>query len=156
MLTTILIKIEGMLNSKPLGYKLSDVANPDPVTPNLLLMGVARPLTTSGGVPKLESCLAIVTCQVLSNHFWVRFPRHYLSTLQTRFKWQSDMAPFWLGTLVMIIDPQLPRASWRVKSETIPMSDRCFFSSSVTDVMIYRRLFLCDKLLLWEEHCDSI
>ncbi len=33
MLNTILIEIEGILNSKPLGYISSDVADPDPVTP---------------------------------------------------------------------------------------------------------------------------
>lgn len=39
VLRTVLIEIEGILNSKPLGYVSSDVADPDPVTPNSLLMG---------------------------------------------------------------------------------------------------------------------
>ena len=39
VLRTVLIKVEGILNSKPLGYLSADIADPDPVTPNMLLMG---------------------------------------------------------------------------------------------------------------------
>ncbi len=39
VLRTILIEVENVLNSRPLGYVSSDVADPDPVTPNSLLMG---------------------------------------------------------------------------------------------------------------------
>lgn len=35
----MLIEVEAILNSKPLGYVPSDVSDPDPVTPNCLLMG---------------------------------------------------------------------------------------------------------------------
>ena len=37
VLRTVLIEIEGILNSKPLGYVSSDIADTDPVTPNLLI-----------------------------------------------------------------------------------------------------------------------
>lgn len=40
VLQTVLIEVEGMLNAKPLGYISSDAADPDPVTPNLLLTAV--------------------------------------------------------------------------------------------------------------------
>lgn len=39
VLQTVLVEIEGILNSKPLGYTSSDAADPDPITPNILLMG---------------------------------------------------------------------------------------------------------------------
>lgn len=39
VLRTVLIEIEGILNSKPLGYTSSDISDSDPVTPNSLLMG---------------------------------------------------------------------------------------------------------------------
>lgn len=116
ILQTVLIEIEGMLNSKPLGYVSSDVADPDPITPNLLLMGRLDP-----SLPQViyhDSELIgrrpWRTCQVLSDRFWTQFIRHYLPTLQTWSKWQKDTAPIQLGTVVMIVDPQLPRASWPV------------------------------------------
>lgn len=39
VLRTVLIEVEGILNSKPLGYLSTDVSDLDPITPNLLLMG---------------------------------------------------------------------------------------------------------------------
>ncbi len=39
VLQTLLVEVEGILNSKPLGYVSSDIADLDPVTPNMLLMG---------------------------------------------------------------------------------------------------------------------
>lgn len=39
VLLTVLLEVESILNSKPLGYVSADVADADPVTPNSLLMG---------------------------------------------------------------------------------------------------------------------
>lgn len=39
VLRTVLIEVEGILNSKPRGYLFTDASDPDPITPNLLLMG---------------------------------------------------------------------------------------------------------------------
>ena len=39
VLLTALIKVKGILNSEPLGYTSADVADRDPIIPNLLLMG---------------------------------------------------------------------------------------------------------------------
>ncbi|KAJ8364832.1 hypothetical protein SKAU_G00136630 [Synaphobranchus kaupii] len=39
VLQTVLVEVEGILNSKPLGYASSDVADANPITPNILLMG---------------------------------------------------------------------------------------------------------------------
>ncbi len=116
VLTTVLIEIEGILNSIPLGCVSSDVADPDPVTPNLLLMGRLDPSLPQAVYhdSELLSRRQWRACQVLSNRFWVRFLRHYLPTLQTRSKWQADTSPLQVDTIVMIVDPQLPRASWPV------------------------------------------
>lgn len=52
--------------------------------------------------------------QVLADHFWSRFIRLYLPSLQLRQKWRSSPADVTEGSVVMIVDPQLPRASWLV------------------------------------------
>lgn len=39
VLQTLLIEVEGILNAKPLGYLSSDIADPDPITPSILLVG---------------------------------------------------------------------------------------------------------------------
>lgn len=92
VLRTVLVEVEGILNAKPLGYVSSDVADPDPITPSIPLMGrsdaslphaVYDSSNTLGNRRWRHS-------QVLVDHFWSRFIRHYLPRLQERQKWQKD------------------------------------------------------------------
>lgn len=50
-LLTVLIEVEDILKAKPLAYVSLDVAEPDPLTPNMLLIGLGMPpyhrMTTS-------------------------------------------------------------------------------------------------------------
>lgn len=109
MLNTILIKIEGILNSKPLGYVSSDLADPDPVTPNLLLMGRLDPSLLQTLYHDLSQ-RRWRACQVLADRFWSQFIKNYLPAMQIRKNWRSDTDPLQLNTAVLIVDPQLPRA----------------------------------------------
>ncbi|XDV33330.1 hypothetical protein PO909_003765 [Leuciscus waleckii] len=49
---------------------------------------------------------------VLSDNFWTRFIRNYLPGLQTRQKWQSSPPDLTEKMVVMVVDPQMPRALW--------------------------------------------
>ncbi|CAL9694528.1 unnamed protein product [Knipowitschia caucasica] len=127
VLRTVLTEVEEILNSRPLGYLSSSPADPEPVTPNLLLMG------------RLEAALpqAVYTdtrllgtkrwwhSQVLADQFWNSFIKHYLPTLQSRQKWKVEQPNLTANTVVMIVDPLLPRASWPVGTVTkiLPSSD---------------------------------
>ncbi len=55
VLSTVLIELEGILNSKPLGYVSSDIADPDPITPICCLWG-------SGTLPYLRLSMDPVIC----------------------------------------------------------------------------------------------
>ncbi|KAK0132488.1 Gag-Pro-Pol polyprotein [Merluccius polli] len=114
VLRTVMIEIEGILNSKPLGYVSSDIADPDPVTPNLLLMGrhdSSLPLVTYPD-SELRSRRQWRHSQILSDHFWAHFLRNYLPSLQPRQKWRTDNPDLQLNTVVLVLDPQLPRSLW--------------------------------------------
>lgn len=116
VLRTLLIEVEAILNAKPLGYVSSDVADLDPVTPNYLLMG--RPDASLPQVIYPESEILSRKrwrhSQVLADQFWTSFIKNYLPTLQPRQKWMRDTSNLTPGTVVMIIDHQLPRALWPV------------------------------------------
>lgn len=116
VLRTVLVEVEGILNSRPLGYVSSDVADPDPVTPNSLLMG--RPASSLPQVVYPESDLLSRKrwrhSQILSDHFWKHFVHDFLPTLQSRQKWNRERENITVGTVVLIADEQLPRALWRV------------------------------------------
>lgn len=127
VLMTVLIEIEGILNSKPLGYASSDLADPDPITPNLLLMGrrdASLPQAVYGSSDLLGR-RRWRHSQVLADHFWVQFTRKYLPGLQSRQKWRTATPNLAVGTVVMVIDTQLPRALWPVGRITriIPSDD---------------------------------
>ncbi len=53
VLMTVLLEVEAILNSKPLGYVSSDVVDADPVTPCSLLMGSARWISASSRSPQI-------------------------------------------------------------------------------------------------------
>lgn len=120
VLMTVLTEIEAILNSKPLGYVSANLADPDPVTPNCLLLG--RP---DGSLPPVvypESELLSKRrwrhSQVLAERFWSTFVKHYLLGLQTRGKWQNPSPDVQVGMVVLLIDPQLPRSLWQMGKVT--------------------------------------
>lgn len=115
ILLTLLIEVEGILNAKPLGYVSSDIADPDPVTPNMLLMG-----RRDASLPQVSYAPDTLTrrrwrhCQMMVDHYWTQFLRHYLPSLQLRQKWRRPTGDLVQGTVAMIVDPQLPRAQWPI------------------------------------------
>ncbi|KAI7814087.1 hypothetical protein IRJ41_007891 [Triplophysa rosa] len=127
VLRTVLVEVEGILNSRPLAYVSGDVADPDPVTPNSLLMG--RPDSSLPQVVYPESDLLSRKrwkhSQILSDHFWKHFVHDFLPTLQARQKWNRERENITIGTVVLIVDEQLPRPLWRVDtvSSILPSSD---------------------------------
>lgn len=120
VLQTLLVEVEGILNAKPLGYVSSDVTDLDPVTPNLLLMG-----RRDASLPQVlfDSTNLLGRrrwrhSQVLADNFWTAFIRDYLPSLQDRQKWRRDGKELMVGQVVLIVDPQLPRALWPVGTVT--------------------------------------
>lgn len=116
VLRTVLIEIEAILNSKPLGYVSADIADLDPITPNCLLMG--RP---DGSLPQVIYPVSELLgrhrwkhSQVMSDRFWTAFIKNYLPELQARTKWQTPSADIQPGMVVMIVDPLLPRSFWQI------------------------------------------
>ncbi len=110
VLHTTLIEVEGILNSNPLAYISSDLADLDPVTPNMLLM--ERP---DSSLPQAIYCAGDLLgkrkwrhSQILADQFWSAFIRSYLPKLQVRQKWKTDKENLDLGQVVMLVDPQFP------------------------------------------------
>ncbi|XP_077374267.1 uncharacterized protein LOC144016825 [Festucalex cinctus] len=127
VLRTLLIEVEGILNAKPLGYVSTDIADPDPITPNMLLMG-RRDSSLPQAIYDSEDLLGRRRwrhSQVLADNFWSSFVRQYLPGLQDRPKWQSDSKELTVGQVVLVVDPRFPRASWPVGTitETFPAPD---------------------------------
>lgn len=111
VLHTVLVEVESILNSKPLGYVSSGIADLDPVAPNVLLMG--RP---DASLPQAIYCKSDLLSQRKWRHnqFWTAFLRHCLPNFQGSQKWRNDQENLDTGQVVMVIDPRYPRALWPV------------------------------------------
>lgn len=110
VLGTLLVELVAILNAKPLGYVSSDVADPDLVTPNNLLMGWPDASLPQVVYPESD-ILSQKICrhnQLLADQFWTSFIKNDLPTLQPRQKWMSDSDNLTPGTFLMIVH-QLPR-----------------------------------------------
>ena len=79
--------VECLINSRPLGYPSNNPNDPQPLTPNHVILGQATASVPQGPYREtrnLRKCYEFV--QLLVNHFWKRFIREYLPTLTKREK----------------------------------------------------------------------
>ncbi len=116
VLRTVLTEVEGVLNSKPLGYASSNIEDLDPITPNLLLMGwrdSSLPQVIYANT-ELLGRRSWRHSQVLADQFQASFIQHYLPGQELRQKWNREHPNLNDSALVLVIDSQLPRASWPI------------------------------------------
>lgn len=115
-LCTVLIQIEGVLNSRPLSPLSTDPQDPTPLTPAHFLMG--KPLTT---LPEPDHTLVMENrlskyqhLQSMVQHFWKRWNVEYISELQSRLKWKKSYPGLLsVGSLVIIKEDNVPVCRWK-------------------------------------------
>lgn len=115
-LNTVLIEIEGVLNSRPLTPMSNDVNDLEVLTPGHFLIG--RPLTavpepdvTSSSNNRLRRWFLT---KKITQDFWKRWSLEYLNTLTQRYKWQCKRENVKLGELVLIKEDDVPPTKWRL------------------------------------------
>lgn len=113
-LYTTLTAIEACVNSRPLTPLSSDPHDLTPLTPGHFLTG--RPLTA---IPEPSLNLLPVNrlshwqrLQQLTEHFWSRWSKEYLSSLQQRSKWRKDDININVGQLVVVKEENVPPLRW--------------------------------------------
>uniref|UniRef100_A0ABD2WML5 Integrase catalytic domain-containing protein n=1 Tax=Trichogramma kaykai TaxID=54128 RepID=A0ABD2WML5_9HYME len=114
-MTTLLVSIEAVLNSRPIGPVTDDPDDLNALTPGHLLIGTA-PLSLPERrttPPNLDSTHHWKLVQALRGLFWSKWSKEYLNTLQQRYKWQRPRENVKIGDLVVILDPTLMTSSGR-------------------------------------------
>ncbi|XP_014674677.1 PREDICTED: uncharacterized protein LOC106814833 [Priapulus caudatus] len=117
LLQTVLCEVEGLMNSKPLGYASSDVADVDPITPNMLLMGrrdSSLPPVAFNQGEELRSRKQWRHVQLIVDLFWKKFVSEYLPSQQIRRKWTKETENLRKGDQVLVIDNHAQRGEWSV------------------------------------------
>ncbi|XP_044746498.1 uncharacterized protein LOC123308039 [Coccinella septempunctata] len=113
---TLLVRIEAVLNSRPICPLTSCPNDLSPLTPAHFLLGRAGTAVPEGTVMHLpENRLSqFQLVQKVYEQFWSRWQREYVSELQTRQKWTRNTGSLNIGQLVLIKEDNLPPMRWRM------------------------------------------
>lgn len=113
-LTTLLCEVEFTVNSRPLTHVSVEAEEEEALTPNHFLLGGSGRVPCPGACD--DSSAAIKQhwrrAQLLADHFWARWLREYLPTLQHRREPYGRGPPLRVDDAVLIVDPTLPRNTW--------------------------------------------
>ncbi|KAI2646060.1 Transposon Tf2-9 polyprotein [Labeo rohita] len=115
-LQTALCEVEAIVNDRPITTISDDVTDPEPLTPNHLLLLKGKPILPPGLFTKndLYSRRRWRQVQYICDLFWRRWTREYLPLMQERQKWHKVRKNLKLGDIVLIVDDTSPRNSWPV------------------------------------------
>ena len=116
-LNTLLIKIEGVINSRPLTAVSDDNRDPLPITPAHLAIGRSLKQLPDAEDDQLEESSKRIMerylyLQRLLNHYWRRWKQEYLYQLTVRNKWQKETAPIQVGDIVLVSEDNVSRGKW--------------------------------------------
>lgn len=112
--TTLLTRIEAVLNSRPLSPMTDDPQQLLALTPGHFLRGaplVALPENAPDNLPLTDRWERLKCLQLL---FARRWKDEYLKELQQRYKWHQPKDNVKVGQLVVIKDDILPSCEWRL------------------------------------------
>ncbi|XP_038107029.1 uncharacterized protein LOC119766512 [Culex quinquefasciatus] len=111
---TVLIQIEGQLNSRPIVPLPASPSDEMALTPGHFLVG--RPLNAipdpdQQAIPenRLSRWRRV---QQLAQHFWSRWHKEYLATLQNRYRWNTELDNLAVGSVVALMDERYPPQKW--------------------------------------------
>ncbi|XP_059223074.1 uncharacterized protein LOC131996897 [Stomoxys calcitrans] len=111
---TVLARIEGVLNSRPISAVSEDPNDLTALTPGHFLKGspiMAFPEPTPQDVSLLNRWLKL---KAIHHQFAIRWKEDYLKALQKRYKWRTTSPNMKIGDLVVVIDDLLPPSDWRL------------------------------------------
>lgn len=115
-MSTVLCRVEAVLNSRPLAPLSTDPHDLDCLTPGHFLIG--QPLLAVPPRVNIDTGRTLVNRWKLLDQchqsFWRRWSNEYLHTLQTRTKWSTSQPNVRVDDLLLIRDPNLPPLEWRL------------------------------------------
>ena len=112
---TLMCEVETVINSRPLTTVSSDPKDLDPLTPSNVLTGKLSVILPPPGSFQREDIYLRRRwrkVQYLTDLFWSRWRKEYLTNLQARSKWLHPKRNLVIGDIVLIQDDSMPRGAW--------------------------------------------
>ncbi len=112
-LQTLLCEVEAILNGRPITQVSEDHDDPEPLTPNHLLLLRSGEKRCSDNFDPLDAYARRRWrhIQYLANTFWKRWLKEYLPILQKRQKWLQPKRNVQVGDVVTLVE-NTPRNAW--------------------------------------------
>ncbi|XP_048587898.1 uncharacterized protein LOC125571976 [Nematostella vectensis] len=114
VLTTVFTEAERIANSRPLTRNPENPDDEDPLTPNHFLNvrpTMNLPTDTDERADKY-SRKRWRQAQLLANHYWRRWLKEYIPSLQVRSKWNRKQRNLHVGDIVLVADDNVGRNNW--------------------------------------------
>ena len=115
LLSTFMAEVTAIVNARPIAALPSDVDDPQPLSPAMLLTMKARPFGPPPGefIPDdLYARQRWRRVQYLADQFWAKWRREYLQNLQHRHKWNHPKTNLNDGDVVLVKDDSKYRNDW--------------------------------------------
>ncbi|XP_068684765.1 uncharacterized protein [Montipora foliosa] len=125
-LRTFVVEVEKILNDRPITPVSSDLQDLEALTPNHILLLRRNPSSAPDVFKESDKFKARWKhIHLLADHFWQRWNKEYLPTLQERQKWLRPQPNFEVGDLVLMTDRNTPRGQWpkALVEQTFPDSE---------------------------------
>ena len=134
-LTTLMCEVEKILNDRPITPCSDDVRDPEPLTPNKLLLLKGNSSLPPGVFDKRDGYFnrRFKTAHLLADKFWSRWLTEYIPLLQERSKWYDSVRNLEVGDVVLMCEDNAPRGQWPmgVVEETHQGSDGLVRSAKI-------------------------
>ena len=113
-LDTIFCQVEYIVNSRPLTPVSDDPNDLEALTPNHLLLNRSCNLAVPPGIYVKQDIYGRHWrhAQFVAEQFWKRWVKEYLSMIQLRPKWITEITNLAEGDMVLVLDDMLPRMKW--------------------------------------------
>jgi len=113
-LVSAVVGAEGLINSRPLTYQSANPTDTVPLTPNHFLHGQlgGRFAPDSVDTTAFNPRKRWRRVQELVRHFWHRWLREWLPSLNSRRKWLRDRENLKEGDVVILMSSDTPRGKW--------------------------------------------
>lgn len=111
---TVLVQIEGVLNSRPLTAMSADVNDLSFLTPGHFLTGAPLNCIPEQDISNLPNNRMQFwqKCSALTQQFWKYWSKQYLNNLQNRPKWKQSLPNVKVGDLVILKETEAPPMTW--------------------------------------------
>ena len=112
-LQTAIVNAEGLINSRPLTYHTANVNDIVPLTPNHFLIGqMGGEMAAEIDNTKMHPIKRWRRVQEITRHYWKRWIKEWLPSLNPRKKWQAKQRNIQCGDVVLILSHKTDRGKW--------------------------------------------